>query len=122
MVYEVDCAMINVGGESFDVGGNPSAEGGDDEGTADEVKKVNNVVNSFRLQDCSAAFATKKDYTAQLKTYLKGIVGKFKEQGKSDEEIKAFQSKVQTYFTKTIAPNYKDYEFYIGESMNTDAM
>ena len=29
VAYEADCKKITVGGESFDVGGNPSAEGGD---------------------------------------------------------------------------------------------
>lgn len=120
--------MIEVGADNIDIGANPSAEGGDDEGADDTTKKVNNVANSHRLQyygdeaSRDPIFKTKKDYTAQLKTYLKAVVAKFKEQGKSDDEIKAFQTKVQGYFTKTIAPNFKDYEFYIGESMATDSM
>ena len=42
--------------------------------------------------------------------------------GKSEDEIKKFQAGVQGYFTKVIKPNFKDYDFYVGESMDTDGM
>lgn len=54
--------------------------------------------------------------------YLKKVVEKLKEQGKSEDEIKEFQTKVQGYFTKVVGPNFKDYDFYVGESMDTDGM
>ena len=54
--------------------------------------------------------------------YLKKVVEKLKEAGKDDAEIKAFQQKVQGYFTKVIGPNFKDYDFYTGESMDADGM
>jgi hypothetical protein len=54
--------------------------------------------------------------------YLKKVVAAMKEAGKSDEEIKKFQTGVQNYFTKVIKPNFKDYDFYVGESMDTDGM
>lgn len=38
------------GAAEFDIGANPSAEGGDDEGVADVAVKVVDIVDTFRLQ------------------------------------------------------------------------
>lgn len=54
--------------------------------------------------------------------YLKKVIEAMKANGKSDEDVKKFQSGVQGYFTKVIKPNFKDYDFYVGESMDTDGM
>ena len=54
--------------------------------------------------------------------YLKKVVAKLKEAGKSEDEIKNFQNGVQNYYKEKIAPNFKDYEFFIGESMSEDGM
>jgi len=117
-VYEADCKRINVGGESFDVGGNPSADGGDEEGAEDTAQTVIDVVHSFRLTE--TAF-DKKGYLGHLKGYMKLIKTKLAEKGASPEEIKDFETKAGAYAKKIIA-NFKDYEFLIGESMNPDAM
>ena len=45
-----------------------------------------------------------------------------KEQGADEAAIKKFQTSVSNYYTKTIGPNFKDYDFYVGESMDTDGM
>ena len=47
---------------------------------------------------------------------------KLKQGGADDAAVKEFQTKVQGYFTKVIAPNFKDYDFYAGESMDIDGM
>ena len=126
-----------------DIGANPSAEEAD-EGLEDSSKTVNNVVQSFRLNylgdeaSGSRLYGTAKDYMSQFKSqysamivfsmlilataYLKKVVAALKENGKSEEEIKKFQSGVQKYFTEVIKPNFKDYDFYVGESMDTDGM
>ena len=54
--------------------------------------------------------------------YLKKVVEKMKEQGADDAAIKKFQTSVSNYYTKTIGPQFKDYDFYVGESMDTDGM
>ena len=54
--------------------------------------------------------------------YLKKVVEAMKASGKSEDDIKKFQTGVQGYFTKVIKPNFKDYDFYVGESMDTDGM
>lgn len=53
---------------------------------------------------------------------MKKVVTKMKESGADEETIKAFQSGAQNYYTKVIAPNFKDYDFYTGESMDPDGM
>ena len=71
-VYEVNCRKVTKGGESFDIGANPSAEEAD-EGLDESTKQVIDVVDSFRLnylgdeEAGTRAFATKKDYMTQLK-------------------------------------------------------
>lgn len=52
---------------------------------------------------------------------MKRIKERLQEQGKSEEEIKAFETGAQAYAGK-VAKTFKDWEFYIGESMNSDGM
>lgn len=126
-VYEIDCKRITLGGESFDIGANPSAEE-QEEGTDEAKTTVIDVVHSFRLQflgdeaSGTRAFATKKDFQGQFKGYLKKVVAKLKERGADEAKVKDFQNKVQTYYTKKIAPNFGDFDFYTGESMDPDGM
>ncbi|KAL8951742.1 MAG: hypothetical protein Q9222_002292 [Ikaeria aurantiellina] len=126
-VYEVDCKKVTLGNESFDTGANPSAEEAE-EGVDDSSKQVIDVVHGFRLNflgdeaSGTRAFGTKKDYMGQLKTYMKKVVAKLKENGADEEKIKAFQTGAQNYYTKHIAPNFKDFDFYTGESMDPDGM
>ena len=47
---------------------------------------------------------------------------KFKDAGKDAEFIQNFQKGVQGYYTKHIVPNFKDLDFYTGESMDPDGM
>jgi len=118
VVYEADCKKISIGGESFDVGGNPSAEGGDDEATDDQAETVIDVVHSFRLSSTSF---DKKSYLSHLKGYMKEVKKKLGEKGASEAEIKDFETKAGAYAKKIIA-SFKDYEFLIGESMDPDGM
>ena len=54
--------------------------------------------------------------------FLKKVVEKWKESGKSEDEIKKFQQGIQSYFSKTLSPNFDDLDFYAGESMDPDGM
>ncbi|EAA28119.1 hypothetical protein GE21DRAFT_4091 [Neurospora crassa] len=118
IAYEVDCAMIEEGAVQVDIGANASAEEAD-EALDDGVVKVNNVVHSFRLQ--STQF-DKKGYLVYLKGYMKSVKNALKEQGKSDEEIKDFETKASAFAKNVILAKFKDWEFYTGESMNPDGM
>ncbi|KAL8408794.1 hypothetical protein RB594_007288 [Gaeumannomyces avenae] len=118
IVYEADCAMITLDAVQVDTGANASAEEAD-EALDDGPTKVNNVIHSFRLQSTSF---DKKSYLTYLKGYLKTVKEKLKEQGKSDDEIKAFETGAQKWVKEKLLPSFKDFEFYTGEGMNPDAM
>jgi len=113
IAYEVDCALITVKpGADVDIGANPSTE--EEEETLDEgATQVNNVVYSFRLQPTSF---DKSSYLGYLRGYMKAIKAQLPE-----EKVADFQAKASA-FAKKIAANFKDYEFYTGESMNPDGM
>ena len=72
VAYEADCKKISIGGESFDVGGNPSAEGGEEEGVDDQTQTVIDVVHSFRLTETSF---DKKAYLVHLKGACSSFLG-----------------------------------------------
>merc|ERR1712036_77406 len=109
VVYEADCKMIKIGGESFDTGANASAE----EGTEDGVETKIDVVHSFRLQ--STQF-DKKGYLTYLKGYMKAVKAKLPE-----DQHAAFEKGASGYAKKIVA-SFKDWEFYTGESMDPDGM
>jgi hypothetical protein len=52
---------------------------------------------------------------------MKAVKLKLKEKGADESEIKDFETKAQG-FAKKIITNFKDYEFFTGESMNPDGM
>jgi hypothetical protein len=52
---------------------------------------------------------------------MKAVKEKMKEAGKDEAEIKAFETGAQAY-AKKIVGNFKDYDFYVGESMDPDGM
>lgn len=116
-VYEADCKKIAVGGDNIDIGANPSAEeGGDD--VDDAQQQVIDVVYSFRLQETQF---DKKSYLSHLKGYMKAVKEKMKASGASDDAVKEFETGASGYAKKIVA-NFKDYEFFIGESMDPDGM
>ncbi|KAJ4392176.1 hypothetical protein N0V93_005801 [Gnomoniopsis smithogilvyi] len=118
IAFEADCAMIEEGGVEVDIGANASAEEGAED--LDDTKvKVNNIVASFRLQ--STQF-DKKGYLTYLKGYMKAVKAKLQELGKDEAEVKAFEGGAQKFVKEIILANFKDFEFYTGESMNPDGM
>ncbi|KAF5663672.1 hypothetical protein FHETE_7377 [Fusarium heterosporum] len=118
VVYEADCAMIEEGGVNVDIGANASAEEAAEE-MDDNVVKVNNIVSSFRLQSTSF---DKKGYLAYLKGYMKAVKAKLQETGAPADTITAFEKGAQGFVKNKILANFKDYEFYTGESMDPDGM
>jgi len=116
-VYEVDCAMITLGAVEVNTGANASAEEAE-EGVEDGAVQVNNVVNSFRLSQTSF---DKKTYLSHLKGYMKKVKEALKANGADDAKVTDFEKGAQAY-AKKIVGNFKDYDFYIGESMDPDGM
>ncbi|KAL9101442.1 MAG: hypothetical protein Q9163_003292 [Psora crenata] len=119
VVYEVDCKMVTQGGVEVDIGANASAEE-QEEALDEQTKQVIDVVDGFRMTYME--FSDKKQLAGQIKGFLKKAVEKMKEAGKSEDEIKKFQTGVQGYFTKKLAPNFKNLDCYAGESMDPDGM
>ncbi|CAK9786212.1 translationally controlled tumor-associated [Cutaneotrichosporon oleaginosum] len=115
VVYEVDCQMIIVKEGDVDIGANPSAEEAE-EALEAGAEQVNNVVHSFRLQ--STQF-DKKSYLTYLKGYMKAVKAKL--ETTKPERVPVFE-KAAAAFAKKIVTNFKDYEFYTGESMDTEGM
>lgn len=116
IVYEADCQLVTVKqGGDIDIGANPSAE--DAEENAEEgTETVNNLVYSFRLSPTSF---DKKSYMSYIKGYMKAIKARLQES--NPERVPVFE-KNAIGFVKKILVNFKDYDFYIGESMDPDAM
>lgn len=108
--------MITVADGEVDIGANPSAEGGDEEGAESDAQTVNNVVYSFRL---TATNFDKKSYMTYIKGYMKALKAKLAE---TNPERVAIFEKNATTLVKKILGNFKDYEFYVGESMDPEGM
>ncbi|MCO5562931.1 hypothetical protein L7F22_016567 [Adiantum nelumboides] len=115
VVYEVDAANIVVQEGDVDIGANPSAEE-QQEALENGGQQVINIVHSFRLQ--STTF-DKKSYLTYLKGYMKAI--KTQLQTDAPERVEVFEKKAQE-FAKKVLGNFKDYDFYTGESGNPDGM
>ncbi|KAK9477700.1 translationally controlled tumor protein [Lipomyces japonicus] len=116
VVFEVDCQNIQVKqGGDVDIGANPSAEDAE-EALEEGVEVVNNVVYSFRLTPTSF---DKKSYLTYIKGYMKSVKAKLQET--NPDAVSVFEKGAQAYIKKVVA-NFKDYEFYTGESMDPEAM
>ncbi|KAF8484775.1 translationally controlled tumor-associated [Russula ochroleuca] len=113
IVYEVDCQTILIKkGADVDIGANPSSEEQED-ALEDGAEQVNNVVHSFRLQQTTF---DKKSFLTYLKGYMKAVKEKLPE-----DRVTDFEKGAQAFAKKIIA-NFKDYEFFIGESMDPAGM
>jgi hypothetical protein len=52
---------------------------------------------------------------------MKAVKEKMKASGKDEAEIKEFETGAQAYAKKVVG-GFKDYDFYVGESMDPDGM
>jgi len=118
IVYEVQSKMVvkNESG-SFDIGANPSEEGAEDDSFDDPGKiTVNAIIDAHRLQP---TVYDKKAYMDHIKSYMKRILDKIKETDPARAEV--FQKKAQE-FVKKVLGDFKNYDFFTGESGTTEAM
>jgi len=98
-------------------GANASAEEAA-EGTESSSQTGIDIVLNHRLTETS--FGAKKDFLVYLKTYMKNVAAKLEEQGKGDQ-IDEFKKNIQPYVTD-LMKSFKDLMFFVGESMDPDAM
>ncbi|KAF9222010.1 translationally controlled tumor-associated [Gyrodon lividus] len=115
IVYEVDCKLIILKEGNVDIGANPSAED-QEEALEDGASQVNDVVHSFRLQPTTF---DKASFLTFLKGYMKAVKTKLQETNPG--RVQAFEKGAAAY-AKKIVSNFKDYEFYTGESMDPNGM
>jgi len=104
--------------ETFDdskLGANPNAEEHNETADASSVSGINVVLDN-RLT--STSFPDKKSFTVYFKTLVKSMEEHKKSQN-ADFDVTAWRTEVQTTF-KNILANFKDYEFFLGESCNPD--
>ncbi|CAK6443240.1 unnamed protein product [Pipistrellus nathusii] len=98
------------------LGGNPSAEGPEGEGTDSTVISGVDIVMNHHLQETSF---TQEAYKKSIKDYMKSIKGKLEEQ--RPERVKPFMTGAAEQI-KHILANSKSYQFFIGENMNPDGV
>merc|ERR1712126_758913 len=104
-------------GEVHLEGSNASAEEAD-EGTDSCSTSGIDVVLNHRLTE--TGFGSKKDYLVYLKDYMKKVV-KYLEDNNRAGEVDAFKKNINNYM-KDLLAKFKDLQFFVGESMDNDAM
>jgi len=115
-VFEVDSQTITIKpGADVDIGANPSAEDAAED-LEEGAVSINNVVYSFRLQETSF---DKKSFMTYIKGYMKKVKAYLAEN--NPEAVGDFEKGATAYVKKVVA-NFKDYEFFTGESMDPDGM
>ncbi|KAG0531236.1 hypothetical protein BDA96_04G006400 [Sorghum bicolor] len=112
VLWEVEGKWVVKGAVDVDIGANPSAEGGEDEGVDDQTERVVDIVDTFRLQE-QPTF-DKKTFVTNIKRYIKNLTGKL-EPEKADEFKKGIEGA-----TKFLLSKLKDLQFFVGESMHDD--
>ncbi|OIR58671.1 MAG: translationally-controlled tumor protein [Amphiamblys sp. WSBS2006] len=116
VVYEVECSVTTASGVKVNIGGNPSAEGGE-EGYDDKEETHIDIVYSHRLTE-TAPFG-KKDYLAYIKGYLKRVKEVLKE--KNPSRVEAFEKGASVYIKKVLK-EIDGFSVFLGESEEMDAM
>jgi len=117
-VYEVVGKWETRKGDEVQLeGANASAEEAA-EGTEETSTTGIDIVLNHRLTETS--FGKKGDYATYLKGYMKNVVKKLEEAGKGDQ-VDAFKKNIQPYISE-ILKEWKDLMFFVGESMDPDAM
>lgn len=53
---------------------------------------------------------------------MKSVKSKLQEKGASPDTISTFEKGAQAWVKATLLPNFKDYEFFTGESQDPDGM
>jgi len=104
-------------GEIVMAGSNASAEEADEGTDANSTSGVDVILNHRLIE---TGFGSKKDYMVYLKDYMKKVV-KFLEENGRQGEVEVFKKNINGYM-KEVLGRFKDLQFYVGESMDNDAM
>ncbi|XP_042470735.1 translationally-controlled tumor protein homolog isoform X1 [Zingiber officinale] len=101
-----------VKGVDVDIGANPSAKEGEDEGVNENTVRVVDIVDTFRLQERPSF--DKKQFVTFIKRYIKLLTPKLDE-----EKPELFKKHIEAT-TKFLLSKIKDLQFFVGESMLDD--
>jgi len=112
ILWEVEGKWVVQGAVDVNIGANPSAEGGDDEGVDDTAVKVVDIVDTFRLQE-QPPF-DKKQFVAFIKKYIKNLTPLLPED-RQEKFKKGIEGAV-----KFLLPKVKDFQYFVGEGMHDD--
>lgn len=121
VVYKVQGKHITEAGPSLDdnlFGGNASQEATEGDGLEESSTSGINVVLANRLVPTGF---TKKQYQGHIKDYMKKIKERMHAEEVAQEEIDKF-TKGAAKFVKELLGEFKEYDFFLGESMNCEAM
>ncbi|KAM3934370.1 translationally-controlled tumor protein isoform 2-T2 [Leptodactylus fuscus] len=118
LCFEVEGKMVSrKEGEIDDalIGANASAEGGDESIESTLVTGVDVVLNHHLQETCF----TKDAFKVYIKDYMKAI--KCKLEKDNPDRVKPFMTGAAGKI-KDILGNFKNYQFFTGESMNPEGM
>ncbi|XP_044142632.1 translationally-controlled tumor protein [Bufo gargarizans] len=118
LCLEVDGKMVTrVEGQIDDalIGGNASAECLDEGSELSSITGVDIVLN-HKLQETGF---TKESYKCYIKDYMKAIKSKLEQN--NPERVKPFMTGAAEKI-KDILGNFKNYQFFTGETMNPEGM
>jgi len=118
IIIEVEGKMISRSEDNIDgalLGANESQEEGGEDLESTTVSGVDIVLN----HKLSETGFDKTSFIAYIKEYMKTIKGKLSES--DPERVKPFMAGAQDE-VKKILSNFKNYQFYTGESMNAEGM
>eukprot|EP01026_Neomeris_dumetosa_P015268 TRINITY_DN1579_c0_g2_i1.p1 TRINITY_DN1579_c0_g2~~TRINITY_DN1579_c0_g2_i1.p1 ORF type:complete len:167 (-),score=27.24 TRINITY_DN1579_c0_g2_i1:195-695(-) len=108
---EAQGKRVTVGGDAVDIGANPSAEGGDEEGVDDAVETVIDIIHNNRLSETSYG---KKDFKVYYKSWCQALAEKLPE-----DQFNKFKEGAANGL-KYLNEKFDDLQFFTGESMNPD--
>lgn len=115
----VESKNIPKGDDNVDIGcGNEFGGAGEEDAPDPNIEMVNNIVESFHYTQTSMDGA---GFKAWLKDYMGAILEKMKAADKPVEERKAFKARAAN-IAKFFLSQFKDVDFYLGESFNADSM
>ncbi|XP_032806777.1 translationally-controlled tumor protein-like [Petromyzon marinus] len=116
--FEVEGTMVSrVEGDIDDAvfGGNASAEGGEFDSSESSTVSGVDIVLNHKLQETSSS----KKYIAYIKAFIKTIKENLME--KHPEKVEPFTTAAAKK-VKDVLKQFKDFQFFTGESMNPDGM
>ena len=119
-MFVIKGKYMEIGNEDYGISANvdeDAEEGATGEGTESKKARVVDVIHNNSLTETSFE---KPAYMAYIKGYLKGVVEKMKELGKSDEEVKQFQVNAQTFIKKVIS-SFDDWQFFYPDMSSDNA-